>query len=300
MENSQLIPIQPAVSSDPKNAANASSILVPRTGRTKGVTWLVPDPQALIRNVHGVSPIEITDLCTAIATTKTSSSCIGFLQDSEHRYNVYSAADPQAKHISSESVTLASLLNKSSDIVLTRRQRYSIALAIASSYLQLHASPWLESRWSKNDILFRHSGNNSILLDQPHVIHEMCRSSAPAIQPSHRLKDRCIPTLGIMLLELCFGVALEDHHIRQNYLTRDGRSNPALDLAAAMQWCDEFANEEAGQEFADAIDWCLRNPTKARASTDDNEVGWREEMYAKVVQPLHYCHEQMTVSTIMS
>ncbi|MCJ1464449.1 hypothetical protein MMC07_003062 [Pseudocyphellaria aurata] len=293
---SQPVPTSPAVSSDPNITADAPSIPVPKMKKKKGVTCLVLDPNALSHFVQGVGPTEISDLCTAIARKKTNCSCIGFLKDSEHRYNVYPAAEYQAKDVSSDSVTLASLLNKSSDIVLTRKQRYSIALIIASSYLQLHASPWLESRWSKNDIFFRRSGNNSILLDQPHIVHELCRASAPALQSSHEINDRCITTLGIMLLELCFGIALEDHHIRQKYLTRDGRPDPVLDLAAAMRWCDESANEEAGQEFADAIDWCLRNPTKARASADGREAGWREEMYAKVVQPLQYCHDQMTAS----
>lgn len=28
-----------------------------------------------------------------------------------------------------------------------------------------------------------------------------------------------------------------------------------------MQWCDRYANDEAGPEFAEAIKWCLRIPT---------------------------------------
>lgn len=99
-----------------------------------------------------------------------------------------------------------------------------------------------------------------------------------------------------MLLELCFGIALEDHHIRQNYLSRDGQPYAGLDLAAAMEWCDRFASEEAGPEFADAIDWCLRNPTRAMASAEMKDAGWREKLYARVVEPLYYCHEQLTSS----
>lgn len=32
--------------------------------------------------------------------------------------------------------------------------------------------------------------------------------------------------LVILLLELCFGVALEDHEIRKNFVTLDGKPNP--------------------------------------------------------------------------
>lgn len=286
-----------ATLSHPNNAKNLSSTKTSSTRKKKGVTWLVPDSQPAPHNFQDAGTSEITDLCTAIATSKLNCSCLGFLQDEEHRYDIYSLAEQQTKDVAFESVTLASLLDKASNIVLTRRQRYSIALTIASSHLQLHATPWLETRWSKNDILFQRSGNDSILLDQPHIIHELYRESTPNAPSTHGFSDRSIITLGILLLELCFGVALEDHHIRQNYLSRDGQPNAALDLVAAMEWCDKFANEEAGPEFADAIEWCLRNPTYSKASAYKKDAGWREELYARVVEPLHYCHEQLTVST---
>lgn len=296
----QAIPASPGTLSYPNNVKNPSSIMNSRTRRKKGVTWIVPDPQSVHRNIPDISTNEINDLCTAITSTSPNCSCIGFLQDEEHRYNVYRVAGQLGKDIVSENVSLASLLNKTSNIVLTRRQRYSIALILASSHLQLHATPWLQTRWSKEDIFFQRSGNDSVLLDQPHIIHVLCGPPASTLPSSQGFGDRSVPTLGIMLLELCFGIALEDHHIRQNYLSRDGQPNAALDLAAAMEWCGRFANEEAGPEFADAIEWCLRNPTNARASVDVKDAGWREELYARVVEPLHYCHEQLTASTIGS
>lgn len=277
-------------------SASRATLSSPTTSR-KSVTSLASDLQPVRRSVYDVGTTEITDLCTAIATTKSNCSCLGFLQDEEHRYNVYPLAISPATNVASKSVTLASLLDKTSSIALTRRQRYSIALILASSHLQLHATPWLETRWSKKDVFFLRSGNDSILLDQPHLIHELCGTSTPNLPASRGFSDRIIPTLGIMLLELCFGVALEDHHTRQNYFSRDGRPNAVLDLAAAMEWCS-FANEEAGPEFADAIEWCLRNPTDTRASADIDDANWREEFYARVVEPLRYCHEQMTASTM--
>ena len=93
-----------------------------------------------------------------------------------------------------------------------------------------------------------------------------------------------------MLLELCFGMALEDHEIRQKYPS-NAVSNPFLDLAAALEWSSRAA-EEAGPEFADAIMWCLRNnndiPGRGETGTSEN---WREELYWKVVQPLKSCYD---------
>lgn len=297
LPTAQANPTPPATLSHPNNAKKFPSTKTSSIRKKKGVTWLASDSQPALRNFQDVSTNEITDLCATIATSKFDCPCLGFLQDEEHRYDIYSLTEQQTKDVALESVTLASLLDKTSNLVLTRRQRYSIALIIASSHLQLHATPWLETRWSKNNILFQRSGNDSILLDQPHITHELYRKAASNAPSPHGFSDRSIITLGILLLELCFGVALEDHHIRQNYVSRDGQPNAALDLVAATEWCDRFANEEAGPEFADAIEWCLRNPTYSKASADKKDAGWREELYARVVEPLHYCHEQLTAST---
>ena len=93
-----------------------------------------------------------------------------------------------------------------------------------------------------------------------------------------------------MLLELCFGIALEDHEIRQQYPLNAPPSR-FLDLAAALEW-SERAVEEAGPEFADAIMWCLHNnnniPGRGEIGTSEN---WREELYWKVVQPLKSCYD---------
>jgi len=65
----------------------------------------------------------------------------------------------------------------------------------------------------------------------------------------------------------------------------------ALDLVAAMQWCDRNAIDEAGPEFADAINWFLRNPTLRgggnRGATDEQQ--WREDLREQIVEPLRYC-----------
>ncbi|KAK4694823.1 hypothetical protein P7C71_g2816, partial [Lecanoromycetidae sp. Uapishka_2] len=95
-----------------------------------------------------------------------------------------------------------------------------------------------------------------------------------------------LPFECILLLELCFGVALEDNEIRRNFPTLDGEANSALDLVAAMQWCDRDAHDEAGQEFADAIKWCLRPSSIGLGG--GKEQGWREELWAQVVDPLQY------------
>jgi hypothetical protein len=239
---------------------------------------------------------EITDLCTAIACSSHSLSCLGFLIHEDHRYCVYPVMKQHANRDTPETVTLESLLMRPAPgqpwtpcIVLSRQERYFIALTLASSLLQLHATPWLATQWSKKDILFLRNGPDSIIADQPYVSQQ-----PPSQSPTSRDTSKSISALGIMLLELCFGIALEDHEIRRGFLGADGQPNPALDLVAAKEWCERYAEGEAGQDFAGAIGWCLRNKP-GRTSTDAKDEGWKDALFTEVVKPLQHCYDLMTV-----
>lgn len=239
---------------------------------------------------------EIKDLCNTIASMQPSCSRLGCLSDADNQYHIYPLPEEEGPSSTTiETITLETLLSKTSPIRLSRRQRYSIALKLASSHLQLHDSPWLGPQWSKKDILFHTQNGNIILTEHPYISKSFLSETAPATQSSaYMLADHGMSTLGILLLELCFGMALEDHEIRRNFVSLDGQPNPGLDLVAAMQWCDRYANDEAGPEFAGAIDWCLRNPTARTIGAKDQ--GWREELFTQVVEPLQYCHKQLVAA----
>jgi hypothetical protein len=246
------------------------------------------------KNPHETDAAEITDLCSTIASCSSNPPCLGFLKGEEYCYSVFPLVRQQTGSEARETVTLETLLSAPSQTTLTRRQRYSIALTIASSHLQLHSTPWLSTKWSKKDIIFLRDGPSTILADQPYISRNFTPDLPISLQ-AQEYGDWSISTLGIMLLELCFGLALEDHRIRQNFVSRDGQPNPALDLAAAMDWC-RFAHEEAGPEFAEAIEWCLHK-RPGRGSADVKDRRWRQELFEKVVKPLQYCHQQLTGGT---
>ena len=164
---------------------------------------------------------------------------------------------------------------------------------VASSHLQLHDSPWLRARWSKNDLGFQRDKCGDIVSWRPYISSAFCSDSTDPL-PSSMVADHGMSALGILLLELCFGTAIEDHEIRRNFPTLDGEANSALDLVAAMQWYDRYANDEAGPEFAEAIKWCLRNPVM---SGGEKGQGWREQLWVQVVEPLQNCHRQLSTRT---
>lgn len=86
-----------------------------------------------------------------------------------------------------------------------------------------------------------------------------------------------------MLLELCYGIPLEEHSLRQKFLLNNGQY---LDHAAALEWSNSVV-EEGGPEYAEAVAWCLQ-PKWA-----DREV-LRKDLTRNVIERLEYCHRQLS------
>ena len=226
---------------------------------------------------------EIHDLCEVLCKSKEASNCLGVLRQEESFYAVHPATEQFNTH---ESVSLKELLDQSSQVRLTRRQRYSIALALASSQVQLQSTPWLGSKWDKQQIVFfgHTSKPKTMLFDQPRLSREFDHHKLSETEPEN---DRSITTLGILLLELCFGITLQNSVLRQKYPVVEGPSSHFLDLAAALEWSEQVL-EEAGPEFAGAVSWCLKS--NASSATSDE---WRAELLEHVVKPLQQCHEHL-------
>lgn len=95
-----------------------------------------------------------------------------------------------------QTVTLESLLNKTSRPLINRRQRYQISFTIASSHLQLYSSPWLHSHWSKKDIILKVNPHDprSILINQLYMLRAVSAKTATS-NSSYASSDRCPPTL---------------------------------------------------------------------------------------------------------
>ena len=65
-----------------------------------------------------------------------------------------------------------------------------------------------------------------------------------------------IQNLGIILLELCFGIAIEDHRLGRTMGASEEQTLQLINYAVAIQWAREVV-EEAGPEHSDAVTWCL-------------------------------------------
>ncbi|KAL2045908.1 hypothetical protein ABVK25_011962 [Lepraria finkii] len=133
----------------------------------------------------------------------------------------------------------------------TRFQRYPIAVTLASSLLQFYNSPWINETWSKEDIHFLKAVEGSslpVIVDKPYISHNFTSYLQPSA--NHALdtivcnaSTKCIRALGIMLLELCLGQAVEDQPIRKNYFGLDRQPNDVTDYCTAERWLEDVDGE---------------------------------------------------------
>ena len=253
--------------------------------RTPTVTW--DSPKSKPPSFKNYDLPEIENLCDSMADVSMYSDGFGHLSAEDHSYAVKPLSESHKAKDTGNFVTLGDLIRKGRPSKLTRRQRFFIALTLCSSQLQLHKTPWLESGLQKDHILFAQSADKgALVIDQPYIsrsFEDRPKPITPATVP-----DSSVSNLGIMLLELCFNTAFEDLETRMKYVSADGKSNPYLDLAAALEWCNSEAAEEAGPDFADAIRWCL-GQFGTNGTHDEN---WRQELHERVVMPLQICHQQ--------
>ena len=287
---------QPLISPTPQPSlrsalrkSNASTL----NSRPK-VNWNASSIQSnLISTNQSLRTVSITDICSSIAKCKIVDEDLGVLEDDQSDDQYLLRSQKILVERPQDSVTLEMLLKGTGGMRLDRRQRYKLAYTLVSSHLELYLSPWLSSHWSKNDIAFVNDQDRpGLRLDQPYIVHDVEQTNTHQ-GTAYVASDRLLQTLGILLIELCFGTALEDHEMRKQYSAdNEGRaSNPdlvaALDLAVALEWSRSVGGE-AGDLYSDAVQWCLRG--QVAGARDDK---WREELFSNVVLPLRSCHDQL-------
>jgi hypothetical protein len=219
----------------------------------------------------------IQHLC--IELSKPLRACIGFMDEDEQRFMVYPEKKGTMTEFGGSIITLDSMLCTSPS--LTRRQRYRLAHTIASWFLRLGSTPWITLPIQANIVFFQDARNgNTIDIDKMYIGGEL--TDSPSIPTLDALRS-----LGVCLLELCFGCSLNSYKDRNNLSGNVATALASLlDHAAAVQWSQDVY-EEAGPEFAEAIEWCLQ----VRGQNDES---WRKDIWTHVIFPLDNCRKYIS------
>ncbi|KAK3949861.1 hypothetical protein QBC32DRAFT_399900 [Pseudoneurospora amorphoporcata] len=225
-----------------------------------------------------------------------------YLVDKNITYNIYHIPyQPAQQHIP---ITLQDIIE--GDLFATlqdkRKLRFSIALTIASSFLQLLESPWLPTAITKTDIIFLVDPNPSgdilsedepAFLNEPYVQRLFVGKSPSRKKETARISD-ALDQLGTILVELGFGKRLQD----QRYWRVEQRPAHSPRATTIRRGIYDFLTardlqsrgkllEKAGPDYAAAVDWCLG---MNRPGQGGGDLGtWRKDVLNHVVGRLKLC-----------
>jgi hypothetical protein len=233
---------------------------------------------------------EIKDLCSRLRVVDAKLACLGYLAD-EEEYLHELVPIQRSTEASSNNVciSLETLLRDGQATTFNRQQRHKMASVLASSLLQLQTTPWLPQTFGKQDILF-YKQDSTILFDYPFVRHSFASnktSVAPQIagqgSPAVRFIARdSLNNLGIILLEICYGHAIEDQPCRKRYLGPDGQPHEFTNFMTARDWAESVAEQES--EWEHIIRSCISCMFEEKADWENKK--FTSAVYESVVEPL--------------
>ncbi|KAF7538247.1 hypothetical protein G7054_g3085 [Neopestalotiopsis clavispora] len=231
--------------------------------------------------MHGASVNlrSITSLCFKLQEGFKSGASPEYLPGENMKYHVYVRPEPKGKLQLSQS-SLEDMLRGTGN-KFDRRQRYAISHILASSFIQLQNTSWVVSSWQKSSIIFPEKIEDTDRTDhqKPFMTHHF-----PARCTNHNagMPAQDLASLGVTLLELCFGHVIEDHpeRVKLSVEGETAKLKALIDSAAASEWLKEVEGE-AGTDFTNAIEWCL-----FKHKTFHDKANWRREMFRQVVRPL--------------
>ncbi|KAI6816919.1 hypothetical protein KC332_g1267 [Hortaea werneckii] len=237
-------------------------------------------------NHEAVANLMQEGLCKTLSSNATTSTCFGYLHD-EHddvQYRIYS--DSENDQGSRGSVTVSTALKSDFRPPFYRTLRYGLALKLAIAQLKFHPSPWMPKAWLLDEISLSHGNSPAGIVDfeTPHVIAGLDNQAKTS--DGHSPRDETFWSLGIVLLELCFGKRLETHDLWSSSFARNPL-DPFQRLAIAQEWARDV-ELEADTDFAEAVPWCLQ-----RAPIDASRNEWRKEFVQSVIHPLERCCKSM-------
>lgn len=237
----------------------------------------------------------ITDICSKGAQASLSKQILllDLVQDSFYESTSVAVRHSQFKKRPTcpETITLDEYLEEcinDEDRMMTPKHQTSLALALASSILQLHCTPWLPRAWTRTSIHFFAASDSThgVLLDQPVIVHTISATSNPAIitgASSILDPELAFCELAILLLEIWHHITLERWKMRKSQTFTDSIEGRRC---AAERWM-KMSSFRLPVDYANAIEACLIFCTRRTRSWDQDE--FQREICENVIKPLQEC-----------
>ncbi|KAF2705150.1 hypothetical protein K504DRAFT_440106 [Pleomassaria siparia CBS 279.74] len=268
----------------PTTLSTPAAIPSPPTSRRKRVGFIPPGPTVPKIKVDLYIDNNF-QLCQRLGNVDYR-ECMGIIGHDDEIFHLHPITQ-ERENVANAPITLDHILSYGFKDRLSRRQRYSIAFLVASSVGQLQSTPWLRTSLCKEDIVFFASKEDNLIIPSsgPFIQQAFSHSNVHHSSANVSANECNFYSLGILLIELCFGYRLEDHHLyNKQPSTTDAAAKHACDVVAALKWSCSVS-DEGGDDYAAAVKWCF-------TGVSDSEKNWRGEFVRNVLRPLEISKEQ--------
>jgi len=238
---------------------------------------------------------KIEDLCCKLKQCKKS-GCIGFLDDAHHKHYIQVIPSTMTGE---DMVSLAEILGSNgqttqspNEVELGLREKYELAVVLAMSVLQLHATPWLDECWSNKDVYFARKRSESSpapcayiqkSFDPPQVRAMSSPELTPVIsRPS--VRNETIFALGVCLIELSLGRTLASFQEEAD-LGPDGKRTILTDWMIANRVLKERIVVSEGDRYSKTVHRCI-NCVFEPLDPSLESADFRQAFYDNAVVPL--------------
>jgi hypothetical protein len=241
---------------------------------------------------------KIEDLCCKLKECNNP-GYIGFLDKDQRKH--YIQVFPSTSL--GEDISLAEVLsqNKGADqqplgMELGLRDKYELAVTLATSVLQLHKTPWLDEQWSNKDVYFvrkRHERSSSVAyayiqksFDPPKVRAMSDPNLATCIPVISRpsVRNETIFALGVSLIELSLGQTLASF-LKESDLSPDGKRSYFTDWLIANRLLKEKIAVSEGDRYSKIVNRCINCIFDPLDPSLEN-AAFRQAFYDNAVVPL--------------
>lgn len=289
-------------------AANPPPRPPPAPGH-RSVGFNLPPPVPLRRPV-GAPVIDLRrlpnlrDVCSALRQSQVTNPCVGFCIDAEGQlrgvYPVETRRQPVSDIITLQDILTASTLPTPTLLRMSRKERMNLAVVLASSYLQLQSTPWLQDAWGKKDIVFDINRNTLSArpcnVEQPYFAHNFRPLAAQNIGAQGQIGLGVMPlspgnssllSLGIVLLELYTGQTFEQFCSELSLASGsslDAYMQQLRNLDILSRWLNA-KQEDLSAGYHGAVLHCIRRFLDPIQNLND-EAAFRQSIYDQVIVPL--------------
>ena len=267
------------------------------------------NPEITLSASSNHPPQSIADLCSSLQNCQGAN--LGIIVDEDRQFQVLRHTKSSPAKVPPDTarlIPLPEILDAyyQASIIIAQNRRFEMALHIASALLQIHTSPWLSSKWSKDQFYFLADAKN-VYSDYPYVSQmflpsvidqpttDSCLGSPPSI--SEEETRASLFTVGVIILELIFGQNIEACSFRCLYYGSKNQPNDQTDVSTARKWSQKVLGE-CGPEIDDVVRRCLDCSFGPKPNLRDSK--FKQAVYDGVIRPLADHSKTWPVTTPLS